>query len=134
MAKIQGFSTLNNKFEVLIDKNIVKHDLLTEIYIEKGTCDWDLDLGTNIQQKIFDYKNDSAKYDIIDDIKRVVEKSPFLELIDIQTTDLDKGWNFGVVVSYLGEEAEQWDIPITEESIHEFISNGTYPLLTEGVI
>lgn len=134
MAKIQGFSTLNDKFEVLIDKNIVKHDLLTEIYIEKGTCDWDLELGTGIQQKIFDYKNDSAKYDIIDDIKRVVEKSPFLELIDIKTTELDKGWNFEIFVSYLGEEVEQWDIPITEESVHEFISNGTYPLINEGVV
>ena len=134
MARIQGFSTINDKFEVLIDKNIVKQDLLTEIYIEKGTCDWDLDLGTSIQKKIFQYKNESAKYDIIDDIKRVVEKNPYLQLLDIQTTELDKGWNFGVIVSYLGQEAEQWDIPITEESVQEFISNGTYPLLTEGVI
>lgn len=134
MAKIQGFSTINDKFEVFVDKNIVKQDLLTEIYIEQGTCDWDLDLGTTIQQKIFQYKNESAKYDIIDDIKRVVEKNPYLQLLDIQTTELDKGWNFGVVVSYLGQEAEQWDIPITEESVQEFISNGTYPLLTEGVV
>ena len=134
MARIQGFSTINDKFEVLVDKNIVKQDLLTEIYIEQGTCDWDLDLGTSIQKKIFQYKNESAKYDIIDDIKRVVEKSPYLQLLDIQTTELDKGWNFGVIVSYLGQEAEQWDIPITEESVQEFISNGTYPLATEGVI
>ena len=134
MAKIQGFSTINDKFEVFVDKNIVKQDLLTEIYIEQGTCDWDLDLGTTIQQKIFQYKNESAKYDIIDDIKRVVEKNPYLQLLDIQTTELDKGWNFGVVGSYLGQEAEQWDIPITEESVQEFISNGTYPLLTEGVV
>lgn len=128
MAKIQGFSTLNNKFETLIDKNIVKHDVLTEIYIDRGSCDWDLDLGTSIHRKVFEYKTESAKYDIIDDIKRVIEKSPFLSLIDIRTTELDKGWNFSVIVSYLGENPEQWDIPITEESVHEFVSNGSFPL------
>ncbi len=131
MARIQGFSTLNDKFETLIDKNIVKHDVLTEIYIDKGSCDWDLNLGTTIQQKIFDYKTEAAKYDIIDDIKTVVEHSPYLKLIDIQTTPLDKGWNFTVVVSYLGEAPEEWNIPITEESVQSFISNGTYPLEEE---
>ena len=131
MAKIQGFTVINDKFETLVDKNIVKHDLLTELYIDKGSCDWDLNLGTTIQQKIFDYKTEAAKYDIIDDIKTVVERSPYLELIDIQTTELDKGWNFTVVVSYLGQSPEQWDIPITEDSVQEFISNGTYPLKEE---
>ena len=67
----------------------------------------------------------------IEDIKTVVENNPFLELIDIQTTDLDKGWNFSVIVSYLGETPEQWDIPITEDTVQAFISNGTYPLNEE---
>lgn len=128
MAKIQGFTTINDKFETLVDKNIVKHDLLTEIYIDKGSCDWDLDLGTNIQKKIFEYKTEAAKYDIIEDIKHTVEKNPYLQLIDIKTTELDKGWNFSVVVSYLGETPEQWDIPITEETVQSYLSNGTYPL------
>ena len=131
MARIQGFTTINDKFETLVDKNIVKHDVLTEIYIDKGSCDWDLKLGTTIQQKIFDYKTEAAKYDIIEDIKTVFENSPSLKLIDIQTTPLDKGWNFTVVVSYLGEEPEEWDIPITEESVQSYISNGTYPLKEE---
>lgn len=131
MARIQGFTTINDKFETLVDKNIVKHDVLTEIYIDKGSCDWDLKLGTTIQQKIFDYKTEAAKYDIIEDIKTVIENSPYLKLIDIQTTPLDKGWNFTVVVSYLGEEPEEWDIPITEESVQSYISNGTYPLKEE---
>lgn len=128
MAKIQGFSTANGTFETLTDKNIVKSDVLTEIYIDRRSCDWDLDLGTTIHDKIFQYKTESAKYDIIEDIRRVIEKNQFLELIDIQTTELDKGWNFSVVVSYMGTEPEQWDIPITEDTVSEYISNGTYPL------
>lgn len=128
MARIQGFTTINGKFETLTDKNIVKQDVLNEIYIDRRSCDWDLDLGTSIHDKIFQYKTESAKYDIIEDIRRVIEKNPFLELVDIQTTELDKGWNFGVVVSYLGSDPEQWDIPITEETVQQYISNGTYPL------
>lgn len=128
MARIQGFTTINDKFETLIDKNIVKHDVLSEIYIDRGSCDWNLNLGTSIQQKIFNYKTEAAKFDIIEDIKTVIENNPYLKLIDIQTTELDKGWNFGVVVSYLGESPEQWDIPITEDTVQTYISNGTYPL------
>jgi hypothetical protein len=128
MARIQGFTVINDKFETLINKEIVKQDVLTEIYIDRRSCDWDLDLGTDIHNKIFQYKTESAKYDIIEDIRRVIEKNPFLELIDIQTTELEKGWNFSVIISYLGSEPEQWDIPITEDSVQEYISNGTYPL------
>lgn len=128
MARIQGFTVINDKFETLINKEIVKQDVLTEIYIDRRSCDWDLDLGTDIHNKIFQYKTESAKYDIIEDIRRVIEKNPFLELIDIQTSELEKGWNFSVIISYLGADPEQWDIPITEDSVKEYISNGTYPL------
>jgi hypothetical protein len=39
MQVIQGCTTLNNKWEILSDKDIAKHDLLMFIYTNKGDCD-----------------------------------------------------------------------------------------------
>lgn len=131
MPVIQGYTTQNGKFEVLTDREIVKHDLMMEIYTSKGDCDWDPNFGTTIQDQIFQLKNNDTKNIILDDIKQVIDNSPFLALQDINTQEIDKGWIFSVVVSYMGEVPEEWMIPITEESVKEFKSTGRFPLIEE---
>ena len=131
MPIIQGYTTQNNQFEVLTDKDLVKHDLMMEIYSEKGSIDWDPNFGTTIQDQIFQLKNDEVKNTIIDELKHVVDNSPFLALQDITTEELDKGWIFNLVVSYMGEVPEEWQIPITEETVKEFKSTGKFPLIEE---
>ena len=131
MPVIQGYTTQNNQFEVLTDKDLVKHDLMMEIYSEKGSMDWDPNFGTTIQDQIFQLKNDEVKNTIIDELKQVVDNSTFLALQDITTEELDKGWIFNLVVSYMGEVPEEWQIPITEETVKEFKSTGKFPLIEE---
>ena len=131
MPVIQGYTTQNGEFEVLTDKDLVKHDLIMEIYSEKGSMDWDPNFGTTIQDQIFQLKNDEVKNIIIDELKQVVDNSPFLALQDITTEELDKGWIFNLVVSYMGEVPEEWQIPITEETVKEYKSTGKFPLIEE---
>lgn len=131
MPVIQGYTTQYGKFQVLTDKDLVKHDLLMEIYTSKGDCDWDPNFGTTIQDQIFQLKNDEVKNTIIDELKQVVDNSPFLALQDISTEEIDKGWVFVLVVSYMGEVPEEWQIPITEETVKEFKSTGQFPLIEE---
>ena len=131
MPVIQGYTTQNGEFEVLTDKDLVKHDLMMEIYSEKGSMDWDPNFGTTIQDQIFQLKNDEVKNIIIDELKQVVDNSPFLALQDITTEELDKGWIFSLVVSYMGEVPEEWQIPITEETVKEYKSTGKFPLIEE---
>lgn len=131
MPVIQGYTTQNGEFEVLTDKDLVKHDLMMEIYSEKGSMDWDPNFGTTIQDQIFQLKNDEVKNTIIDELKQVVDNSPFLALQDITTEELDKGWIFNLVVSYMGEVPEEWQIPITEETVKEYKSTGRFPLIEE---
>ena len=131
MPVIQGYTTQYGKFQVLTDKDLVKHDLLMEIYTSKGDCDWDPNFGTTIQDQIFQLKNDEVKNTIIDELKQVVDNSPFLALQDISTEEIDKGWVFVLVVSYMGEVPEEWQIPITEETVKEYKSTGKFPLIEE---
>lgn len=129
MPLLQGYTTQNNKWEVLQDKELVKHDLMMEIYTSKGECDWNPTFGSTILDQIFQYKNSITKSIIMEELQQIVNNNPFLELQDITAEDLDKGWNFGIVVSYMGQVPEEWLIPITEETAKEYISNGTVPLV-----
>lgn len=129
MPLLQGYTTQNNKWEVLQDKELVKHDLMMEIYTQKGECDWNPEFGSTILDQIFQYKNSITKSIIMEELQNIVNNNPFLELQDITVEELDKGWNFGVIVSYLGGVPEEWIVPITEETAKEYISNGTVPLI-----
>ena len=129
MPILQGYTTQNDKWEVLQDKELVKHDLLMEIYTQKGECDWEPEFGSTILSRIFQYKNNSVKSTIIEELTNIIDNNEFLSLQDINATEIDKGWSFTIVVSYMGDVPEEWIIPITEETAKEYISNGTMQLI-----
>lgn len=129
MPVIQGYTTQNNKWEILQDKDIVKHDLMLEIYTNKGECDWNPTFGSTILDQVFQYKNASVKSIIMEELRQIIDKNPFLTLQDITADELEKGWNFNLYVSYMGEVPEEWVVPLTEETAKEFISNGSMPLI-----
>lgn len=129
MPILQGYTTQNNKWEVLHDKDLVKHDLMMEIYTNKGECDWNPTFGSTIIDQVFQYKNSSVKSIIMDELRQIVNNNPFLTLQDISVTELEKGWEFSLYVSYMGEVPEEWVIPLTEETAKEFISTGSMPLI-----
>ena len=131
MTLIAGYTTGNNKFERLVDKELIKHDLLMNIFIRKGECDWNPELGTTIDEKIFQIKTDDVKNDIIDEIRGVINENTFITLQNIETQELDNGWIFNLTISYLDKEEEMWSIPITEDTVKGYLSNGTFPLKEE---
>lgn len=128
MVDIKGYTTINNKFEVLTDKEIVKHDLLMYIFTNKGDCDWNPSLGTSIMKKIFQLKNDELKLDIMGELETAVAMFPQLTLHEITSNDIDKGWIFNIYVSYAGGEVEPISIDISENSAKEYKSTGKFPL------
>lgn len=128
MVDIKGYTTLNNKFEVLTDKELVKHDLLMYIYTNKGDCDWNPNLGTSIMTKIFQLKNEELKLDIMNELEMAVEQFPQLSLHEITANDIDKGWIFNIYISYAGGEVEPLSVDISENSAKQYKSTGTFPL------
>lgn len=131
MTIIAGYTTQNNKWERLVDKELIKHDLLMNLFIRKGECDWNPELGTTIDEKIFQIKTPEAKNDIIDEIKGVIDANTFISLQNIETQELDNGWIFNLTISYLDKEEEVWSLPITEDTVKGFLSTGVYPLNEE---
>lgn len=122
-----GYTTINNEWETLTDKELAKHDLLMNLYTRKGECDWNPEFGTTILDKMFQPKTEQLRLDIIDELTTVFENEPRLTLNNIDTEPLDKGWVFYCEISYLNGVPEDWDITITENGISSS-SEGNYPL------
>lgn len=122
-----GYTTINNFWETLTNKELVKHDLLLNLYTRKGECDWNQSFGTSIMDKIFQPKTEQLRLDILTDIQNVFENEPRIKLVDIQTTSIDKGWIFNCIISYLNGTPESWQLNISEDSVKKF-SNGYYEL------
>ena len=124
---ILGLSTLNNRWDTIIDKETFKQDILTYIYINQGSLDYDPSIGTTIPDQIFKIKTDTIKNNIMDQIRGVFSQDPRGTLLNIEATDIDKGWIFTCTVQYLGGTPEEWVFQVNEDRI-VYKSNGYFPL------
>lgn len=124
---VLGYTTINNKWDILIDKDLAKHDLLLRIYTTKGECDWDPDFGTTIRNRIFQPKTVQARNDIQQELEECFLEDPRFTLISIDPIDLEKGWSFNCTISYLQGTPEGWNLLITQDQ-YTNPSNGYYSL------
>lgn len=130
MTLIKGYTTKNNKWEVMTDKELVKHDFMLLLLTKKGECDWDPTLGTSILDQLFKYKTELIKNNIIEDIEDAVEKTHLIKLEGLNVTDVEKGWIFNLSIRYVEDDLpEDWSIAITDDTIETYKSTGKFPLL-----
>lgn len=122
-----GYTTVNNEWETLTDKELAKHDLLMIMHTRKGECDWNPSFGTTILDKMFRPKTEQLRLDILEEIHQVFDYDPRLQLNTINTEPLDKGWIFYCEISYMNGLPEEWNFSITEDGVKE-LSTGSYPL------
>lgn len=122
-----GYTTINKKFETLTNKDLAKHDLLMQLFTDKGECDWNPNFGTNIRKLLFQPKTVHNKEVIISDIENVFDSEPRFTLQDIQVVDIEDGWEFHTTVSYLDGTPEEWVFNITKEMVSNY-SNGYYKI------
>ena len=124
---ITGYTTINDEWEILIDKELAKHDLLIRIYTTKGECDWNPNFGTTIRNRLFQPKTIQVRNDIQDELIETFQEEPRFTLLDINPIDMEKGWVFDRTVSYLDGLPESWNLDITLEKFNN-PSTGVYPL------
>jgi phage baseplate assembly protein W len=122
-----GYTTVNDSWETLTDKELAIHDLLMVLHTRRGECDWDPDFGASILDKMFRPKTDQLKIDIMNEISDAFNNDPRLTLNILNALDIDNGWIFYCEISYLDGIPENWSISVTKDEITA-ISNGTFPL------
>lgn len=120
-----GYTTQYNTWGYMTNKEIAKHDLLLNLNIDSGECDWDPTLGTSIKKKMFSKLTETNKNEIISEIQRVFNEDLRFDLVSLECSDVDKGWVFYCTVSYLGGTPEEWIFTVNREGK---ASIGSYPL------
>lgn len=130
MSLIKGYTTKNNKWEVMTDKELVKHDFMMLLFTNKGECDWDPTLGTSIQDQLFKYKTEEVKNIIMEDIEYAVQRTHLIRLEGLSAVDIDKGWIFNLTIRYVEDDLpETWTVAITDDTVNQYKSTGKFPLI-----
>lgn len=130
MSIIKGYTTKNNKWECLTDKDIVKHDFLMLLFTQKGECDWNPTLGTTLLNQLFQYKTEDLKSQIIEELEETVRNMHLIKLNSISSTEIEKGWIFHLSILYVEDDMpEEWNLELSENTISQYKSTGNYPLI-----
>lgn len=89
MRRYKGFNTVDKEFGSfkLYDVELVKRDLLNELYTRKGERLMSPTYGSVIWDLLFDPLYDETVQIILDDCIRIVSKDPRLELLDITVSE-----------------------------------------------
>lgn len=89
MRTFKGFSTVDKTWGnfKLYDLDLVKRDLLNEIYTRKGERLMAPEFGCVVWDVLFDPMTEDTVQIIRDDLVRIIGKDPRIELKDLQVTE-----------------------------------------------
>ena len=98
----RGFSTIdrNKKFKVS-DIELVKRDLLNHFSIRKGEKLMQPDFGSIIWNMLFEPMTSDVQAMIVDDIKRVANYDPRINVTNVLVNELDNGLQIQLDITYL---------------------------------
>jgi phage baseplate assembly protein W len=118
MATYIGFSTYNRdrKF-TLSDFDLVRQDLLNHFSIRKGEKLMNPNFGTIIWDTLFEPLDENVKDLIAEDVKRIVDYDPRVEVDNIVITEYDDGIQLELELNYvLTNQVTQLAIKFDRES------------------
>jgi phage baseplate assembly protein W len=100
--RYKGFSTIGQvkKFR-LTDLDLVKRDLLNHFSIRKGEKLMDPNFGSIIWNMIFEPMTADVKALIVDDIKRIINYDPRLQVNGVLIDELDIGLQVQIDLTFL---------------------------------
>jgi len=89
MRRFKGYNTVGKEFGnfKLYDIDLVKRDLLNEIYTRKGTRLMSPTYGSIVWDLLFDPLYDDAIEAIRDDCLRIINKDPRLKMLQCNVTE-----------------------------------------------
>jgi phage baseplate assembly protein W len=103
MATFRGFSTINRVRApyTLTDHELVKRDLLNELYTRRGERVMRPSFGSVIWDLLMNPEDELLETDIREDIERIVNKEPRVELVKIVLYTSDQAVSAEVVLKFL---------------------------------
>lgn len=107
MALFYGFSTYDRdqKTNVVTDIDLVKRDILNELYTRKGERVMFPSFGCIVWDMMYEPLVEANKNAIYEDVKRVVNRDTRVTLQDIEITEVDSGISMIIWLLYTPSNA-----------------------------
>lgn len=121
-----SFTTANNRFDTNVGYMAAIEDTMNELNTDRGDCDWDCTLGTTVREKLFTYKTDMARQEIMNEINEIMKKHYF-SVINSSYSEYENGWLFSFEVKWLNKYPLEWNLK-TNDTYPYITSLGVYPL------
>lgn len=104
MAMFKGFSTIDKVRApyTLVDKELIKRDLLNHFYTKKGERLMRPQFGSIIWDLLMEPEDELLEDDIKADIERIIDTDPRVELINITLFTLDHTVRAEINLRYKG--------------------------------
>ena len=126
MGEFIGFSSRNDRFKILKNKELALDNLITQLNVEKGECDWNPNYGSGTISRIFTMKTETEKNEILADINSAFLDNGF-NVINSDITELEKGWVFNFIIQY-GNYPQEVLTLTADKATKKIYSNGLYDL------
>ena len=118
MPNFIGFSTIDkDKKFTLVDRDLIKRDLLNSFLIRAGTLPGRPEVGTKIWDYIFDPNDKLTSGNIETEVRRIIELDKRVELHDVVITSTNNTIDAFISVSLLPDySAEQFYINFSQDT------------------
>ena len=105
MTIYRGFSTYNRKKKfALTDFDLVKQDIFNSFNIRKGEKLMSPDFGTDVWSLLFEPLTDDSRQLIVEDVQRICNYDPRVNLDGITVTTYQHGINIQIELTYLTDD------------------------------
>lgn len=103
MALFRGFSTVDKKRApfVLVDRELIKQDLLNEFYTRRGERRMRPTFGSRVWELLMNPMDSSTEAKIREDIEQIVNRDPRVNLLDITINVLEHTVRADVTLEYV---------------------------------
>jgi phage baseplate assembly protein W len=103
MAKFKGFSTINKVRApyTLTDQELVKRDLLNEMYTRRGERVMRPNFGSAVWDMLMNPEDKLLEADLRADLERIVRKEPRVELVKIVMYTAEHAVSAEVILKFL---------------------------------
>lgn len=98
-----GFSSVGTKLlrnSKFTDIELVKRDLLNHFYTRKGERVMDGNFGSAVWDLLFEQNHEGMRNLIANDITRIVESDPRVDLVDLEINQIEGGYEAKVILLF----------------------------------
>lgn len=109
MAYYRGYNTVENIFGStrLTESQLVRRDILNHFNVNQGEAVMRPNFGSIIKSIVFEPLTEETQDLIIDEVKRVVQSDPRVQMADMELQEFESGIQVAMTLNYVNTDLSE---------------------------